>query len=85
MIIPRFGHEAHGLAPRLQQGLQASVITGRAPCPFGHAKGREFGSFQSGRIVEKRRIGWVGAGVAAFNVIKAEIVQHGGDFALFSF
>ena len=79
VIVPRLGHQADGSRMRLQRRLEAGIVGDGAPHTLGHAEGREGGVDEARVGLEELRIGDVGAGIAALDVVDADIVEGAGD------
>ena len=74
-------NKADGFCARVQHGGQHIVIRGRPARTFGHPEGSEGGAgFRLG--LEKRAVGGVRTGPAAFDVVDAEGVERLGDLEL---
>ena len=81
--------KSHGLADQTD-GVGAAhrarrkrrIVGGAAARALGHAESGEAGVFQRRALGEERRVGRVGAGPAAFDIIDAEVVQRQRDLAL---
>ncbi len=82
MEIPALGDEAGRAGLRVQHGRQARIVGGAAPGALGHAEGGQLRMCQRRRIGEELRVGRVGAGEAALDVVEAEAVQRQRDLAL---
>src|SRR5690606_12028766 len=76
VIVPRLRHEADGSGARLKYRLETRIVRYGPAGALGHVECGEPGRFQLRLIGEKRRIGRVGAWIAALDVIDAEPVQQ---------
>ena len=79
VIVPRLGHQADGARVRLQRRLEARIVGDGAPRTLGHAEGGEGGVDEARIAIEELRIGDVGAGIAALDVVDADVVEGAGD------
>ena len=79
VIVPRLGDQADGPRMRLQRRLEARIVGDRAPRALGHAEGGEGGVDEARIGLEELRIGDVGAGIAALDVVDADVVERAGD------
>ena len=77
MEIPTLGNEANGIGRGVEDGGKPGIVGGAAPCPLGHAEGGEGGTLQRRLVAKKSRVGGIGAGIAAFHVVDAQLVQQG--------
>src|SRR5262249_1630473 len=50
--------------------------------PLGHAEGREAGGLERRTLLEERRVGGIGAGPAAFDIVDAQTIKRQRDLAL---
>ena len=82
MIVPAFRHETDGVALRLQQRAQARIVGGGLSGTARHAEGHEAGRPRAS-LCEEGRIGRIGAGITALDIIHAETIEHVGDRNLF--
>ena len=78
MIVPGLGDEADGVGLGLEQRREAGIVRGRAAGPPRHAEGGEGGA-ELALLGEQLRVGRVGAGIAALDIVDAEIVEHVRD------
>ena len=74
VIVPALGHEHDRIGIRGEEGRDAGIVRCRSPCPFRHAERAEL-SLQARLTTEKGRVGNVGPGIAAFDVIDAEAID----------
>ena len=79
VIVPRLGDQADGARMRLQRRLEARIVGDRAPSPLGHAEGGKGGIDEARIGLEELGVGDVGARVAAFDVVDADVVEGAGD------
>ncbi len=78
MIVPALGDEADGVRLRLDQRGKSRIVGRRHPCPLGHAEGDEFCARRA-LLGKEGGVGRVGAGIAALDIIDAELVEQLGD------
>ena len=78
VVVPGLGDEADGVGLGLEQRGQARIVRGRAARPARHAEGGEV-SPQFAVRAEQFGVGRIGAGIAAFDIVDAEFVEHAGD------
>ena len=78
MIVPRLGDEADGVGLRLEQRGQPRIVRGRAARPPRHAEGGE-GRAELALGREQLGVGRIGAGIAALDIVDAELVEHARD------
>jgi hypothetical protein len=82
LIVPALGDIDDVVGGRLEQRGDAGIIGGRAPRPLGHAEGAEARALRR-LLLEELRVERIGAGIAAFDIVEAEIViEHPGDLHL---
>ena len=60
-----------------KQRLEAGIVGDRAAGALGHAERGELRRLERGIAREELGVGLVGAGIAALDVVDAEIVEHG--------
>ena len=65
-------------ALRLEQRCEARIVGGRAARPPRHAEGGE-GRVDLAVLAEELGVGRIGAGIAALDIVDAELVEHAGD------
>ncbi len=75
VVVPGLRHEADRLRVGLQQRGKARIVRRRAAGPARHAERGEDRAHRV-RLGEQLRVGRVRAGVAALDVVNAEVVQH---------
>ena len=78
VVIPGLGDKADGVGLGVEQRGQPRIVGGRAARPPRHAEGGELG-LQAVVLAEEFRVGRIGAGIAALDVIDAELVEHARD------
>ena len=79
VVVPGLGDEADGVGLGVEQAAQAGIVGEADARPLGHAEGGE-GRARSVRFFSKKaRVGRVGAGIAALDIVDAELVEHAGD------
>ena len=83
MIVPGFCHEADGVRLRGQQRHQSRIVRSRPSGTPRHAEGGEPRPHRPS-LGKKARIGRVGTGVAGFDIIDAELIEHTRDGELVS-
>ena len=76
VVVPRLRDEADAVSRGLQDGLQAGIVRHRPAGALGHAEGRETGRFEIGARRKKLGIRGVGAGISAFDVVDAKLVEY---------
>ena len=81
MIIPGLADEAHRVRSRLDHGLEARIVRGRAPGALGHAERGQL-RVELRRRLEEGGIDRVRAGIARLDVIDAQRIQTLRDDAL---
>ena len=83
VIVPGLRDEADGIGLRVEEGAEAGVVRQAHPCPLGHAEGGEYGPARPLRL-EEGGVGRVGAGIAALDIVDAELVEElrDGDLVL---
>ena len=79
VIVPRLGDKADGVGLGFEQRGEPGIVGGRAARPPRHAEGGEGGVLQSLISREQFGVGRVGAGIAALDIVDAEIVEHARD------
>src|SRR6185369_17715530 len=75
MIVPGLGHKADGVRLRFEQCCKTWIVGCRTSRPARHAKGRESRAKPAIRA-EEFGVGGIGARIAAFDVVDAQVVQH---------
>ena len=81
MVIPSLGDESDRVRLGVEQQRDAGIVGGRTPCPLGHAESCEF-RLDLGARGEEFRVERIGAGIAAFHIINAELIEQRRDLAL---
>src|SRR5476649_790913 len=76
-----FADEADSVGLSRERGGKPRVVRSRAAGALGHAEGGEL-RLEPARLGKQRGVGRVGAGIAALDVIDAEIVQEPHDAEL---
>ena len=82
MEVPGLADEAGRVRLGVEDRRQARVVGGAAAGALGHAEGGEARALERRAFGEERRVGRVGAGPAALDVIDAERVERERDLAL---
>ena len=77
VVIPGFRHKADGIGFGFEQRREPRIVRRRAAGTARHAERGE-ACFEPARLGEELRVGRICAGIAAFDVIDAELVQHAG-------
>ena len=78
LVLRALGDVADRVGLRLQQRGDARIVGGRHAGALGHAEGDE-GRAACALLLEEGAVGWVGARIAALDIVDAELVQHGRD------
>jgi hypothetical protein len=78
VVVPGFGDETNRIGLGVEQAGEPRIVRGRAPGPARHAERGE-GGVQLALGREQLGVGRVGPGIAALDVVNAELVEHAGD------
>src|SRR5690606_23229106 len=78
MVVPALGDEADRIRARLQHRSKSGIVRRRHAGAFGHTESHEFRPLRA-LLLEKLRIGRIGAWIAALDIVEAELVQQTGD------
>ena len=78
VIVPGLGDKTDGVGLGLEQRGEARIVGGRAAGPPRHAEGGE-GGVELAVGGEQFGVGRIGAGIAALDIVDAELVEHAGD------
>ena len=78
VIVPGFGDKADGVGLRIEQRDEAGIVRGRAAGPPRHAESGERGAHRP-LFGEEFGVDRIGAGIAAFDIVDAELVEHARD------
>ena len=81
LIVPGLGDIDDGVAIGGDKARNAGIVGGGTAGALGHAEGREF-RLHLGPLAEEFRVERISAGIAAFDIIDAQIVEHLCDGAL---
>ena len=81
LIVPALGDECDRVAIGREQAGDAGIVGGRAARALRHPEGREF-RLARRLLAEKLRVERIGAGIAALDVVDAEIVEQRRDMPL---
>ena len=79
VVVPSLRNETDGAGMRLQGRLEARVVGHRASRALGHAECCEGSTGKPGIAVEEVRVGRIGSGVAALDVVDADLVERARD------
>ena len=67
-------------ADRIRLGIdqrgQSRIVGGRPTRPSRHAESRETGMVKHRLLRKQLGVGWIGAGIAALDIVDAEIIKH---------
>ncbi len=75
MVIPGLGDEADGIGLGVEQRSEARIVGEADAGPLGHAEGSE-GRVLGALLPEEGVVGRVGAGIAALDIVDAEVVEQ---------
>ena len=78
MVVPGLGDKADGIGLGFEQCHEAGIVRDRAAGTARHAK-RSEGGVEFAVRTEQFGVGRIGARVAAFDIVDAEIVEHAGN------
>ena len=79
VIVPRLRDEADRVGLGIQQAGETGIVRRRAARPACHAERGKRRVRQFRTLGKEFRVGRIGAGIAALDVIDAELVEHAGD------
>ena len=76
MIIPTFGDETGRGRRRIKDFHKTRIVFGTATGAFGHAERRQLGRIKTAQLLEKLRIGRIGTGITALDIIHAQRIKR---------